>query len=72
MKDEHPDFRKLQEVASRRMELRAEINSDYKFICDIAFNEKITSLYVNYLEAIENDEELYQSILEGIKEEHNL
>ena len=72
LNEDHPDYQKINETSGNRMELREEINRIYGEICEVAYNEKVTSLYVNYLEAIENDEELYHTILEDIKETNKL
>jgi PAS domain S-box-containing protein len=48
------------------------VKQSYRNICKIAHSEKITSLYVHYLEAIENDEDMYNEIYQTVKEEYNL
>jgi PAS domain-containing protein len=67
LNEDHPDFQKLSEVATTRMEIREEIARSYELICSVASNERVTSLYVSYLEAIENDEDLYSSILSDLQ-----
>jgi hypothetical protein len=36
LNEDHPDFQKLAEVATARMELREEINRSYALICSVA------------------------------------
>jgi hypothetical protein len=72
LNEDHPDFQKLNEVATARIEIRNAITHSYEFICSVASNEKVTSLYVSYLEAIENDEDLYNSILSNLQEQFRL
>ena len=48
------------------------MKQSYRNICSIAHSEKITSLYVHYLEAIENDEDMYNEIYQAVKEDYDL
>ena len=72
LNEDHPDFQKLNQTGSARIQIREQVKETYRRISEIAYNEKITSLYVQYLEAIENDEAVYNVILQQVKERYQL
>lgn len=59
-------------MGANRIDIRKQVKQSYRNICRIAHSEKITSLYVHYLEAIENDEDMYNEIYQTVKEEYGL
>lgn len=52
--------------------MRDEVRKSYSLITSIASSERVNGLYVHYLEAVENDEAMFNAILEEVREEFKL
>lgn len=72
LNDDHPDFQKLNQVTLARLAVRREIAANYARMCEIAYSERVTAFFANYLESIENDERMFSEICLGVRRRHRL
>lgn len=56
----------------QRVRIGEKVHELYEKICKIANSEKITQFYIHYLKDIENDEFMFDEIVEMNDEEKNL
>lgn len=54
------------------MKVSAEVHFLYAEISKLAHSERVTTIYIHYLNDIENDEKLYDQIYENLKRTKNL